>query len=558
MEAVRKGLALYYEMYALVSDKTKELDGGIQQIEKDEFANSYAAFAAGSYIENQLGLLAQDKKPHELDKKGIQFKFALSKDNVINGVLARLYGVVNTAKKDKQFNEGIDFPLGIYEFFDHLKDTAVAQKQKFNSKLVDLVKDEQFVVEDKFTIDGYEATESSRKSATKVEFVPMLPHQVAGNVLAKKEMLRDMDRISLFDLQAGKNPVIDVGGLSWSVLYDGFPGTGKTSLFRMGRTRAEQRCKQISEFLKARNLPEITVEQIVIDQGVKNEYYGMTGKNILEKTNRAKQKNGIYILTTDDLDLLTSGDRNSGSGGSDKDILNVLMQFADGMNTVIIGNVQWWAATNDATSMDPALRQRFMARYSVDGPEEWYDFADILYDKLKIPVDKGIVQLPFGGDYKPFQMRLGQTGYEGKKEDDSGFFANVKKLFSGSGVNFRDIGELFAAKKKENPRFTGRAVNAVAEAVKKRINDYDIPNEWFEKPELFVYQDYAKRVECLRSLCRPVTPDMIAQEIERYAASEKRYANDRFDSDLKKTLHSMRVQREALKMFQTELEAQQK
>ena len=59
------------------------------------------------------------------------------------------------------------------------------------------------------------------------------------------------------------------------------------------------------------------------------------------------------------------------------------MQYSDGVNTVIRGNVQMWAATNDATSMDPALRQRMLARYVVDGPQTPFDFSDIFYIKLK-------------------------------------------------------------------------------------------------------------------------------------------------------------------------------
>jgi SpoVK/Ycf46/Vps4 family AAA+-type ATPase len=356
-------------------------------------------------------------------------------------------------------------------------------------------------------------------------------------------MIRDMDRIPLFDLAAQRNPILEVGGLSWSVLYDGLPGTGKSTLFRMGLTRLKQRCEQAGQFWKSKNIGDLKWRQVIIDQSIKDEYYGKTGKNLLEKIEQTKKADGIYIITIDDIDLLVN-DRDTKSGGADKDILNILMQYVDGINTVIRGNVQMWAATNDATSMDPALRQRFLARYPVDGPQQWYDFSDIFSDKLGNWIKLGIVKVPNGKDYLPFEMRKGQTGYE-KSSQENPLIEKIKEKFRG-GVTLRDIGELCDEMRKKNPRFTGRAVHAVSEAIKKRINDYDIPREWYEKPEIFFAQPYETRVEMLKELCGKITGDVIVHELENYFESEERYASDKFESDVGKTIHNLKVNQEAV------------
>ena len=535
MDVIRKGLCVFYEVYGLLEIPTDKVNSAITNEEKTLFLNAYSMFVAGSYIQHGLETLVDSKI--DLKKEDFKFNFQYPKDTTLRDVLVRYSANVN-AGKAKVFEKPIDLARGSIDFFKFLGEAALDKKPLFNPKLVELVKDATFKIEDTFTVNGFESSHEEKLKAKAVEFVPMYPHQVAGNVLAKKEMTRDMDRIALFDMVSGKNPIIEVGGLSWSVLYDGLPGTGKSSLFRMGLTRLKQRCEQVSEYLKSKNLAPINFTQIIVDQGVKDEYYGKTGKNLLEKLEVTKRPDGIYIITTDDIDLLVSGDRNSSSGGADKDILNILMQYADGINTVIRGNVQWWAATNDATSMDPALRQRFIARYSVDGPQEWYDFADILGDKLGKWIKLGIVQLPTGKTYKPYEMRKGQTGYEATEDQPKG---KIKV------ATFEDIGRLCKEKKDQNERFTGRAIHSVSEAIKKRINDYEIPEDWYSKPEVFLAKDYETKANMLRSLCQPVTPEVIAWEIERYAESELRYANDKFESDVTHRTHQIEVELETNK-----------
>jgi hypothetical protein len=44
--------------------------------------------------------------------------------------------------------------------------------------------------------------------------------------------------------------------------------------------------------------------------------------------------------------------------------------------------------------------------------------------------------------------------------------------------------------KRPIARFTGRAIKNITDAVKVRAMDFELPDEWMENPELFLFKDY--------------------------------------------------------------------
>jgi len=55
--------------------------------------------------------------------------------------------------------------------------------------------------------------------------------------------------------------------------------------------------------------------------------------------------------------------------------------------------------------------------------------------------------------------------------------------------------------------------------------DFELPDEWMEKPDLFLFRDYDTKSAMIAELRRPITVEMVTQEINRYADSEFRYAD---------------------------------
>ena len=74
-------------------------------------------------------------------------------------------------------------------------------------------------------------------------------------------------------------------------------------------------------------------------------------------------------------------------------------------------------------------------------------------------------------------------------------------------------------------RFTGRAIKNITDAVKVRAMDFELPDEWMEQPELFLFKSYDEKKAMIEELRVPITTEMVLQEINRYADSEFRYAD---------------------------------
>ena len=87
------------------------------------------------------------------------------------------------------------------------------------------------------------------------------------------------------------------------------------------------------------------------------------------------------------------------------------------------------------------------------------------------------------------------------------------------------LGTYLTAIQAADARFTGRAIKNITDAVKVRAMDFELPDEWMENPDLFLFKPYDDKVAMIRGLMQPMTVEMVIQEINRYADSEFRYAD---------------------------------
>jgi hypothetical protein len=88
-----------------------------------------------------------------------------------------------------------------------------------------------------------------------------------------------------------------------------------------------------------------------------------------------------------------------------------------------------------------------------------------------------------------------------------------------------NLGTYLKAIQEADPRFTGRAIKNITDAVKVRAMDFELPDEWMEQPDLFLFKDYDTKKAMIEDMRQPITVDMVVQEINRYADSEFRYAD---------------------------------
>ena len=147
------------------------------------------------------------------------------------------------------------------------------------------------------------------------------------------------------------------------------------------------------------------------------------------------------------------------------------------------------------------MRQRAGARFLVDGPQTREDYIDILHLLMgrnhDIPLGahelyaaqeiKKAVAASFESHARPHEDGLLQV-YD-RVSAEIGALDTIAKL----GTYLKGIQEA-------DERFTGRAIKNITDAVKVRAMDFELPDEWMENPELFLFRDYDTKKAMIEEL----------------------------------------------------------
>ena len=113
------------------------------------------------------------------------------------------------------------------------------------------------------------------------------------------------------------------------------------------------------------------------------------------------------------------------------------------------------------------------------------------------------------------------------------------------------MGAYLSAIKEADDRFTGRAIKNITDAVKVRALDVELPDEWMEDPEIFLFKPYDEKLGMIREMTVPITIDMVVQEINRYADSEFRYADKSDEVAIDTAVRDMGRMEEAKRRYLT-------
>jgi len=122
----------------------------------------------------------------------------------------------------------------------------------------------------------------------------------------------------------------------------------------------------------------------------------------------------------------------------------------------------------------------------------------------------------------------------------------------------KDIGKLDTVAKlgtylkgiqEADPRFTGRAIKNITDAVKVRAMDFELPDEWMEEPDQFLFKTYDEKLGMIGEMTKKITVDMVIQEINRYADSEFRYADKSDEAAIENAVRDMGRMEEARRRY---------
>ncbi len=367
---------------------------------------------------------------------------------------------------------------------------------------------------DDFAVQGFSPARKAKGSTLTMSFKK--PNEVVGNHIAKYQAMKLAKMVMAYDFDRRLNPFAELGGFIFTFMGDGKPGTGKTTLIQMMAGLIHDYCQVAGYPFRYQNLSTDNIDS----------YQGKSGQNAKAFISNVLDPHVIGFGTIDDIDQLAGkrGDRQSSAG--QLEITAVLMESFAGANTVVRGNCTFGMFSNYPENVDDALRQRAGARFLVDGPQTREDYIDILYLLMgknhDIPVGehevfsaqeiKKAVAASFESHARPHEEGLMRV-FE-RVHGQVGDLDTIAKL----GTYLKGIQEA-------DERFTGRAIKNITDAVKVRAMDFELPDEWMEQPDLFMFKDYDTKTAMISELRQPITVEMVIQEINRYADSEFRYAD---------------------------------
>ena len=367
---------------------------------------------------------------------------------------------------------------------------------------------------DDFAIRGFSPARAAKGTTLTMAFKK--PNEVVGNHIAKYQAMRLAKMLMAYDFDRRLNPFADLGGFIFTFMGDGAPGTGKTTLIQMMAGLINEYCQVAGYTFRYQNF------------GIDNidSYQGKSGQNAKAFIQNVLDPGVIGFGTIDDIDQIAGkrGDRQSSAG--QQEVTAVFMEAFAGANTIVRGNCTFGMFSNYPENVDDALRQRAGARFLVDGPQTREDYIDILYLLMgrnhSIPV----------GDHEVFAAQEIKKAVSASFEShnrphEEGLMAVFDKVRGQVGEldTIAKMGTYLKGIQEADHRFTGRAIKNITDAVKVRAMDFELPDEWMENPELFLFKDYETKKAMIADLRVPITTEMVLQEINRYADSEYRYAD---------------------------------
>jgi energy-coupling factor transporter ATP-binding protein EcfA2 len=394
------------------------------------------------------------------------------------------------------------------------------------------------VEEDNFDINGF--TPFARAQSSKLTMTFKKPHEVVGNHIAKYQAMKLSKMLMAYDFERKLNPFAELGGFIFTFMGDGAPGTGKTTLIQMMAGLISEYCANAGYAFRYQNLSTDSIDS----------YQGKSAQNAKAFINNVIDPNVIGFGTIDDIDQLAGkrGDRQSSAG--QLEITAVLMESFAGANTVVRGNCTFGMFSNYPENVDDALRQRAGARFLVDGPQTREDYIDILHLLMgknhDIPVGKHDL---FAAQQIKKAVAASYDSYARPKED--GLIEVYDKVSKDIGKldTIAKLGTYLKGIQEADSRFTGRAIKNITDAVKVRAMDFELPDEWMEKPDLFLTKDYDTKKKMIADLSQPITVEMVIQEINRYADSEFRYADKSDEIAIENMVRDYGRQEEAKKRY---------
>ena len=441
----------------------------------------------------------------------------------------------------------IDFTVIYFEAI-----IAEIQLRHNSLEYTDTITDRTYKLEDsEFAVSGWDNTfEGTAKS---VEFNKIEFEQIVGNRDAKHFARRLTERMLSYDFTAKKNPFQELGGFMPVFMGYGIPGTGKSMLIAAIATRLAKHCEQLDIPFLFHPLPDTLI----------STFQGGSAEKMVQWMKPLQDPTKLIFAPIDDAENNLQERTAQGVSAGVKEVIGVFLRYTEGAYAVNYGNSSVGLFTNLPEMLDKAVISRVQGRFKIDGARTIPDFVDqdyLWWNKIDKTMP-GFVNMSDPKDYEYLSEQglaknLGEILQQSEKPTE----ARVLEIYEQVAAKHKDTehlfyGELYKSIQKIFPFFSSRDIRNIQSAVSLRLTDFDLPEDWFENPEIYFKQEYDTKYSMLQELMKGNMKglnfsDIRRQEVVRYLDNVATIADTDFKRKVERRVADMKVQLEARKRFE--------
>ncbi len=537
------GLSILHEKRAgLSTDQRKEYES------KQQTATAFMGFSLSYYIVSKLKEKASEDNQVMLNKfAGIPEVSLLSPMKGISCQLFYYDKYMNHPNLINSEQDVIDFTV---LYFESYLNEIIQRKGALDH--TEVITDRTYQLEDtEFSIAGWETVFTG--SATSIEFNPIRFEQIVGNKDAKHFAKRLVERMMSYDIATKRNPFQELGGFMPVFMGYGIPGTGKSMLIAAIATMLKERCDHLNIPFLFHPMPDTVV----------STFQGGSAEKMVQWMKPMQDPTRLIFAPIDDAENNLQERTAQGVSAGVKEVIGVFLRYTEGAYAVNHGNSAIGLFTNLPEQLDKAVISRIQGRFKIDGARTEHDFLDqdyIWWKKLEKTLP-GFVSMKDHPDYKYLSDQglvanageiLGQLE---KPTEEKIAVIYAKVLAKDSLDSHTFYSNLYGSVQKEFPFFSSRDIRNIQSAISLRLTDFNLPEDWFENPELYFQKEYDTKLGMLKELMTANMKglnfaDVRKQEVIRYLDNVATIADTDFSRKVEQQIMQLKIGTEASNRFE--------
>lgn len=402
-----------------------------------------------------------------------------------------------------------------------------------------------------FAISGWENVFEG--TAVSVEFNKIQFEEIVGNRDAKHFARRLTERMMSYDFEAKKNPFQELGGFMPVFMGYGIPGTGKSMLIAAIATKLKEQCDALEIPFLFHPMPDTLI----------STFQGGSAEKMVQWMKPLQDPTKLIFAPIDDAENNLQERTAQGVSAGVKEVIGVFLRYTEGAYAINYGNSSIGLFTNLPEMLDKAVISRVQGRFKIDGARTIPDFIDqdyIWWRKFEKTMPN-FVNMQNPSDYEFLsEQGLAKNLSEILNQSEKPTEVKVLEIYEEVEAKHKTNEHLFFAElykriQKSFPFFSSRDIRNIQSAISLRLTDFDLPEDWFNNPELYFKKDYDTKFDMLKELMKANMKgldfsDIRRQETVRYLDNVATIADTDFKRKVDARVHDLNVSLEANKIFE--------